>query len=293
MAAAPLSESALLAGLRSSLLAGRNADGGWGYYAGKQSRLEPTCWSLIALGRETERVDVLRHWPTSGGLLLERPGGEPNYGFHGVALLALRALDIDHDAGIAVLISAIEQAKGVALGPSAIQRQDNALQAWSWIPNTFSWVEPTAWCLLALKKWSDVQGVSIDASRRQVAERMLIDRSCAVGGWNYGNSNVRGQQLKAFVPTTALALLAMQDLQTEPVVQRSRDYLEREATSERSGMALSLSLMCLRAYGRPTEPVRAALEQQIPTTIALGHQLAVALTLCALQPGVGDAAVIL
>jgi hypothetical protein len=247
----------------------------------------------MALGRTTERIDVLRHWPTSGGLLLERAGGEPNFGFHAVGLLALRALQIDHDAGIARLISAIEQARGVATAPSPHQQQDNGLQAWSWIPNTFSWVEPTAWCLLALKKWSGVQGTVVDASRRQIAERMLVDRACADGGWNYGNSNILGQQLKAFVPTTALALLAMQDLQTEPVVRRSRDYLERQGTSERSGVALSLTHMCLTAYGRPAEPVRAALEQQIPTTLALQHQLSAAMTLCALQPGAGDAAVTL
>ena len=32
-------------------------------------------------------------------------------------------------------------------------RQDGSLQAWSWVDGTFSWVEPTAWCLLLLKKW--------------------------------------------------------------------------------------------------------------------------------------------
>jgi hypothetical protein len=277
--------------LRKFLLSGRNPDGGWGYYPGKASRLEPTCWSLLGLGRDAQPFDVLRRWPSSGGLLLERAGGEPNFGFHGVALLALRGLGLEHEAGNAALISAIEQVKGLALDTSSIQRQDNTLQAWSWIPKTFSWVEPTAWCLLALKKWSRVPGVTIDRSRCEVAERMLIDRCCAAGGWNYGNSNMLGQQLKPFVPTTALALLAMQDRAAEPAVQRSRDYLERDASSELSGVALSLALMCLTTYRRPAGNVRAVLEQQIPTTLALGSQVSAALTLCALQPGVGDAAV--
>ena len=178
MAATRVSEDSLTLQLRRSLLAGRNADGGWGYYAGKSSRLEPTCWALMALGPQTETADVLRHWPSSGGLLLERADGGPNLAFQGVALLALRALRIEHDAGTAALISAIEHAKGVALRPSPTQRQDNALQAWSWIPDTFSWVEPTAWCLLALKKWSRAGGFHPDALRGQVAERMLIDRCC-------------------------------------------------------------------------------------------------------------------
>jgi hypothetical protein len=225
--------------------------------------------------------------------LLERAGGGPNFAFQGVALLALRALRIEHEAGTAALISALEHAKGVALRPSPTQRQDNALQAWSWIPDTFSWVEPTAWCLLALKKWSRAEGFGPDALRRQVAERLLIDRCCKKGGWNYGNSNVQGHELKAFVPTTAVALLAMQDRATEPAVARSRDYLEREATSERSGLALSLALMCLSAYGRPTTSIRAALEEQVPMTVTFGNHVSMALTLCALQPGVGDAAVLL
>ena len=279
--------------LRQSLLAGRNTDGGWGYYAGKASRLEPTCWALIALGADARPFDVLRRWPVSEGLLLERRGGEPNYGFHGVALLALRALDVQHEAGTSTLLSAVQRVKGKALEQTTAMRQDNALQAWSWIPNTFSWVEPTAWCLLALKKWSRVAGTVIDGSRVDVAERLLVDRCCASGGWNYGNSNVNGQQLKAFVPTTAVALLAMQDRTSYPAVERSRAYLEREATTERSGVALSLALLVLTTYRRPTGSVRPVLQEQIPTTLALGNQLSAALTLCALEAGVGDAAVVL
>jgi hypothetical protein len=279
--------------LRQSLLAGRNADGGWGYYAGKASRLEPTCWALIALGADARPFDILRRWPSRGGLLLEHRGGEPNFGFHGVALLAVRALDVQHDAGNNALLAAVQRVKGDALEQNSAMRQNNALQGWSWIPNTFSWVEPTAWCLLALKKWSRVAGSVVDGSRVDVAERLLVDRCCATGGWNYGNSNVNGQQLKAFVPTTAIALLAMQDRTAYPAVERSRDYLERQATTERSGLALSLALLVLTAYHRATGSVRQALEEQIPTTLSLGNQLSAALTLCALQTGAGDAAVVL
>ena len=56
--------------LRTFLLAGRNADGGWGYYPGKASRLEPTCWALLALP-DVDPV-VLTRWPLAGGLLRER-----------------------------------------------------------------------------------------------------------------------------------------------------------------------------------------------------------------------------
>jgi hypothetical protein len=278
-----------LAPLRQYLLDNRNADGGWGYYGGKTSRLEPTCWALLALGSEARPFDVLRRWPATGGLLFEHRGGEPNFGFHGVALLTLRALGVEHETGNVALIRALEHVRGTTSKPSPFQRQDNSLQAWPWIAETFSWLEPTAWCLLALKKWSRAPGVSVDGSRIDVAERVMIDRCCATGGWNYGNSNMNGQQLKAFVPTTAVALLAMQDRPSEDAVKRSRQYLAREASSERSGIALSLALLSLTASGADATAVRDALVQQIPITLGVANMLSVALTMYALERGVGNA----
>lgn len=278
--------------LRDFLLRTRNADGGWGYQAGKASRLEPTCWASLALGRTMEH-EVLERWPCSDGLLLERHGGVANYGFHGQALIVLRALTLEHAAGNRTLLTALQRVKGTALPPSTVNRQDNSLQAWSWIDGTFSWVEPTAWCLLALKQWLSVPGAVGDRSRIDVAERMLVDRCCDQGGWNYGNSNMMGQQLKPFVPTTALALLSLQDRQSLPAVVRSLAFLEQVATSERSGTALALALMALRAHGRPTRTVRDTLLAQVPTTLGLGKVAAAAMTLVALDEAEGHAAVTL
>ena len=281
-----------LAPLRQYLLDTRNADGGWGYYAGKTSRLEPTCWALLALGPDAHPLDVIRKWPATGGLLLEHRGGEPNFGFHGVALLALRALGVEHEAGNAALLAAVQQVKGIALEPTPLFKQDNSLQAWPWVPGTFSWVEPTAWCLLALKKWAAVSPAAIDRSRVDVAERLLIDRCCHDGGWNYGNADVMGQQLKAFVPTTAVALLAMQDRSSHPAIERSVKYLEGHATLERSGVALGLARLALSALHISGESVRDALRDQVPTILALGSQLSASLALYALK-GTDDGALVL
>jgi hypothetical protein len=268
--------------LRQFLLEGRNADGGWGYYTRKVSRLEPTCWALLALGADADGFDVLRRWPVTDGLLLEHRGGEPNFGFHGIALLALRALNIEHESGNASLLSAVQRVKGIALEPSSVVKQDNSLQAWSWIAGTFSWAEPTAWCLLALKKWAAANPRAIDRTRVDVAERLLIDRSCPTGGWNYGTAEVMGQQLKPFVPTTAVALLAMQDRLANPVVERSRQFLETHATAERSGVALALALVALRVLRLPLDPVIAALREQAPTILAMGNHMSAAMALYAL-----------
>jgi hypothetical protein len=278
--------------LRQFLLGGRNADGGWGYYAGKTSRLEPTCWALLALGGEVQPSDILRRWPAAGGLLLEHRGGEPNFGFHGIALLALRALNIEHEAGNASLLSAVQRVKGIALEPATPFKQDNSLQAWSWVAGTFSWVEPTAWCLLALKKWAVAKPAAVDRGRVDVAERLLIDRCCRGGGWNYGNAEVMGQQLKAFVPTTSIALLAMQDRSAHPAIERSAKYLETHATTERSGVALALALLALTALHLPGDSVRDALREQIPTIVAVGNQMSASMALYALR-GADDAALFL
>jgi hypothetical protein len=278
--------------LRQFLVRGRNADGGWGYYAGKSSRLEPTAWSLLALGPDRTDVSVLSRWPADAGLLLERAGGEPNFGFHGAALLALRGLGLQHQAGNAALLASLQQIKGIALEPTPLIKQDGSLQAWPWIAGTFSWVEPTAWCLLALKRWAPAMPEAIDKGRVDVAERMIVDRCCRDGGWNYGNADVMGQQLKPFVPTTAVALLAMQDRTSLPVVDRSRQFLEAHATTERSGVALALAAIALKSLRLRADGPLTALREQIPTILAVGNHLSAALALLALE-GERDAALVI
>ena len=94
-----------------------------------------------------------------------------------------------------MLLSAITRVAGVRRGQSAILRQNNQLLGWPWIDGTFSWVEPTSWCLLALKKAGQLPSRTGAAARIAEADRMLADRCCVSGGWNYGNSNVLGKEL--------------------------------------------------------------------------------------------------
>lgn len=270
------------------LLQGKNTDGGWGYAPGKASRLEPTCWAALAIDETPSARAALANWPAADGLLLERAGGSPNYAFHGLALLTMHHRKIEHVAGYASLLAAIQVVRGVKLPPSTINTEDTSLQAWSWIADTFSWVEPTAWCLLALKV-SKRSGKAVDQSRIDVAERMLVDRCCRDGGWNYGNSNMLGQQLKPFVPTTAIALLSLQDRRDLPEVQKSITYLEREATNERSSSALALAAIALRTFGLPVAPVTELLKAQLGTTLAFRKHAALAMALYALNGGDNDA----
>ena len=271
-----------LSSLRRFLLAGRNADGGWGYYPGKSSRLEPTCWALLAL----PEIDpaVLTRWPARDGLLQERVDGEINFAFHALAILTLAARAVEHTSGNGSLVAKLEQAKGLKLEQADFQRQNNQLQGWSWIAGTFSWVEPTAWALLALRKRA-ASGQRIDIARANDAQALLVDRCCENGGWNYGNANMLGKQLRPYVPTTALALLALQKSDPSAIgsVGKSLSYLERAGASEPSASALSLAALALRAHARPADGVLKVLSEVAARAVDLGQQLGVAMALYSVQ----------
>jgi hypothetical protein len=274
-------------GLGEALLALRNPDGGWGYYTGKSSRVEPTCWALLALARQAGTpIDIapLRGWARQEDWLVDAKGAPINYAFNALAALTLLQ-NPDGEALARQITGRLVTAKGVRLEQTDALRQDNSLQAWPWIDQTFSWVEPTAYCLLLLKKMRQAPGAALPAEageRITVGERMLLDRACQTGGWNYGGSNVYGQELWAYVPTTALALLAMQDRRDDPIVGKSLQYLQKDAATERSAPALALSLICLRVFGVQNASFEKELIPRLDLSRALGSTVALAMSLYAL-----------
>ncbi len=268
--------------IRDYLVAGRNQDGGWGYVRGKSSRLEPTCCALMALGSASAH-GALTSWPVRDGLLLERASGDANYAFHALALLALMATGGEHASGNDHLVDGLEQAYGRATPLSTVNRQRAGDQGWSWIADTYSWAEPTAWGVLALKRARASGWAPVNDARIKASEALLFDRACVVGGWNYGTSNVMGRELPGYVPTTAIVLLALQDKSADASVQRSLEFLESQATWECSSYALGLAAIALRAYGRDVARVATALEQQLRITCDLGQQLGISMALLALQ----------
>jgi hypothetical protein len=241
----------------------------------------------LAAAGHTFDVSVLMRWPRQGGLLTDPNSGRVNAADNGIALLiAQQRPEADNlTREIAQRVAAV---KGKALPPAPdTARQDNGIQGWPWVATTFSWVEPTAWCVLALKKW--LRGHSDPAAADRVAEgeRLLLDRVCRVGGWNYGNSNMLGKELFPYVPTTAIALLALQDQRDHEAVKRSLDYLSTHCLDERSGLSLSLSRIALAVFGAPNREadLESALAQTWHSTRYLGNLAATALALYASAAG--------
>ena len=267
--------------LRPALERARNADSGWGYAPGKSSRIEPTCWALLALARAARQdVDAerLARWPRQDGFLIDIPGAPINYAFSALAGLTFLASGA-HAAEARALAASLVTVRGLRLDSSSIIRQDSTLQAWPWIDGTFSWVEPTAWALLLLKKSSAGRPDAATADRLRVGDAVMRDRACAQGGWNYGSSNVYGQELFPYVPTTALGLLALQDHRSDATVSRALDRLRKDIASERSAMALAMAAIALRAYGEPAEPATTPLGALVaaprPTDDVMGLAMSV------------------
>lgn len=276
--------------LTARLIQQANPSGGWPYYVGKKSRLEPTCWALLALhgawtGSETEwsrvattHLEFVQRSQRRGGLLSDSPDAPVNLAAAGLAACTLAALSPSSRTTILpALLGGIVALKGIRVNEPDT-RQDNTLQAWPWYPETFSWVEPTAWCVLALKKLKAIAPPD-SAARIAEAERMLENRCCEIGGWNYGNASALGQDLRPHVPPTAMALLSLHDRRDRPFVVKSIDFLDGAQLKEQSGAALGLTALCLRVYGRDPASVEARLAEVSVQTEALGniHSMAIAL----------------
>ena len=205
-------------------------------------------------------------WRRADGLLADVPGAPSNLAFNGLAAVAVNQaltarypLANRHGGLLDAIFAGIVGIKGVQLGSSENQRQDNTLVGWPWIGETFSWTEPTCWCVLALKKARGTRRAPAGIERVREAELMLVDRCCLSGGWNYGNANMLGKELNPYVPTTALALLALRDKPELPAVVRSLDWLRRNQMRERSLMALSITLVATRIFGLESRTLEEAI----------------------------------
>ncbi|HXT72017.1 MAG TPA: hypothetical protein VN700_19845 [Vicinamibacterales bacterium] len=253
--------------LRNALLERRNSDGGWGYSAGRTSRLEPTCWALLALSKGAARpgsLDVLLKWPIDNGWRIDVPGAPVNYAFNALAALTLLT-SRDGRTEATQVATRLLDVRGLKFPQGKEMRQDNSLQAWSWIDGTFSWIEPTCLCLLLAKKLRRDLPAAAVADRIDIGERVLLDRACSAGGWNYGGSNVYGQELFPYVPTTALGLIAMQDRASDAIVHRALEWLRKDAASERSAHSMSLAAIALGVHASPLPALIQSLTDHVKT----------------------------
>jgi len=288
--------TSVLAPIVDALVAARSADGGWGAGAGRPSNTEATALGLLALhaaGRDgtsdaaawlvsRQREDgswafgdVVPDASWSGSLAalaLGRTGAD-----EAAAARGLHWLVGQEGTGFPFLIwlryKLFPDEQAVELDPS--------LTGWPWTPDTFSWVEPTSYALLALKCLPGLAPRRAARARIQEGERMILDRACRGGGWNYGNSRVLDEELEPYPDTTAIALLALQDRSGEGV-RAGMAALRRMLGEVDSGLALALATLCFRAHDLDASPFAQRLGARFEATGFLGETRVLALAALAL-----------
>jgi hypothetical protein len=124
---------------------------------------------------------------------------------------------------------------------------------WPWMPETASWVVPTAYSILALKYARGISQQDLVHLRIRRGVEMLYDRVCPAGGWNAGNGVVYGIPLAPHPDATALALLSLLNEPPNHFITSSLDWLERRAETCFAPWSLAWTILALDAFGRPTE----------------------------------------
>ena len=71
------------------------------------------------------------------------------------------------------------------------------------------------------------------------------------GGWNYGNTRVLGQELRAFPSTTGMALLALRGQPEGDDTRAGLAYLTNALPRLKSAWALGWTALAARYYGLP------------------------------------------
>ena len=206
---------------------------GWWPYAfnGETASTEATAWSAIALMQSHPQVaqrQLLFYWliRIMDGGWSTGPGLGQSDWTSALAVLALRLTkhfqpdiiaDQHFDSALKnalhyLLVSRTDFMYPVlrllllmgAKGPSGLQFG----KGWPWNKNGYSWVEPTAYCLMALK-FPNLIDDHLTKLAVSHGNKFLLDRTCKGGGWNHGAFYCLGEYCPPYILTTCEALLAL------------------------------------------------------------------------------------
>jgi len=237
--------------------------GAWGF-GSDQDAVEPTCLVILALRhqpsvyveRALDTLETLQNrdgsWPAFTG---DEPEGCWTTALAVLSLIATRNGTKRLGRGIQWLLNARGR-EAHWLWQWKLRTVDNKVKfdpakfGWSWVPETTSWVVPTAFSLIALQQ---VRQRGYDKTA-QLAERvdlgtsMLLDRMCPGGGWNSGNGIALGVPLAPHIDATSIALLALTRHEEEQGVQRSVQWLVNRLAGCPSPYSLAWGVLAIAAY---------------------------------------------
>jgi hypothetical protein len=248
------SNSLALTDLEADLLTRVRADGGFSHQRGESYRADATAWAVIALSSTVADRKYIQPAITrlmanqlGDGSISISPDHTDAFWPTPLAILACHCASVNGASqrkAIQFMLSTT--GKHWEKRPEEIAQHNTALKGWPWIAATHSWVEPTALGTIALT----MAGYQLHP-RVKEAIHMLVDRQLPHGGWNYGNTSVFGQELRAAPESTGAALHALTGYVPQQDVQLSLDYLSTEVTRLRTPIALGWSLLALNSWGIP------------------------------------------
>ena len=256
----------VLAHLHEKLKANQKPSATWGYRGGQgdQGSVESTCFAILALHRQpgnelAQAIQTLLGLQNSDGSWPAFTGDEPEgcwtTALAVLSLMAARPRTNGQATGIQWLLNSQGREanwfwrwKFRAFDKKV--QFDPAKYGWNWVPDTTSWVIPTAFALIALQQ-ARHRGYNKTArltERVDLGTSMLLDRMCPGGGWNSGNGAAFGVPLAPHIDATSIALLALTRHEEEPGVQRSLHWLVNRLAGCSSPYSLAWGVLAIGAY---------------------------------------------
>jgi uncharacterized protein (DUF362 family) len=235
----------------------QNADGGWGYAEGLPSQPEPTSLAILALAKQPQHRDqclkacqFLSSLQDSRGAIRPPQAFEKSYWPTGLAIIALHHLQPESPV--------IKKALGWLFSQRTVTRTmnddiardfeiDTSLVGWSWTEDTFSWVDPTSWVVLALRHTGYA-----DHPRTLEGLKLLLDRAYPEGGANCGNRRIYGSRTEPVPANTCSLLLAHSGLADDEKLAASRRYLRESITRHADLENLCWTRLALDAWTSET-----------------------------------------
>lgn len=237
----------------------------WGYSAGGAPASEPVALAALALAAHGRKIAAERaaRWlidiqSTNGSVGLNAKESSPQWPTS-LAILAWHAVfrssaavTADSESvksahtPTARAMSWLLRSAGETLDQSAELEHDSTLKGWSWVQGTHSWLEPTAFAILALKAC----GLK-NHPRTREGIRLIVDRLLPTGGCNYGNTMVLGQMLRPHLLPSGLVLAALAgELDGTGGIERTIKYVAEAVGPETTAASLGWGIIGLAAHGQ-------------------------------------------
>lgn len=231
----------------------QNKDGGWGYAQDLPSQPEPTTLAMLALGQRSENRDIIQRASLYLASLQDSTGAirvpgafAKSYWPTGPAIVALHHVQPDSPIikkALGWLFSQRTKTKEMNEELARDFEIDTSLVGWSWTEDTFSWVDPTSWVILALRHTGHAEH-----PRTVEGLKLLLDRAYPEGGANCGNRRIYGTMTEPVPANTCSLLLAHSGLGDHPKLAACRDYLRRSITQHADLENLCWTRLALEAW---------------------------------------------